>query len=405
MKKSVIALTLLALLVVSACSTAAPSATVTPTKVVIIEPSPTNTLTASPVPPTETPTPTLVPSPTPTPPPADYGPDDFPSNVNPLTGLPVSDPTKLERLPMGIKIQIFPRGQRPTWSISLADIVYDYYQNSGLTRLNAIYYGNDSEQVGPIRSARLFDDHIVRLYNMIFAFGGAFRPILNQLLNNTYYNRLVLEGSNLCPVMCRVDPDGYNYLVANTKELNPYVAGKGVDTSRPNLNGMTFQLLPPEGGQSGESLSVRYSISSYIRWDYDPVNGKYLRFQDTQEAGNEEEEQYAPFTDRDDGQQVSAANVVVIITPHQLAFGTRYGMKEIIDIQLSGTGQAIIFRDGQAYEVTWNRPPTDTPLYLTDAEGNAFPFKQGNTWFQVIGQNSSVEQREDGSWRFENRLP
>jgi hypothetical protein len=318
----------------------------------------------------------------------------------------VSDPSLLERLPMAVKIQTFPRGQRPPWAITLADIVYDYYQNSGLTRLNAIYYSNDSEQVGPIRSARLFDDHIVRMYKLIFVFGGAFRPILNTLLNTNYYNRLVLEGSNICPVMCRIDPDGYNFLVTNTKELNPYVAEKGVDTSRPDLNGMTFQLQPPESGEIGDSLSVRYSISSYTRWEYDPDSGKYLRFQDTQEAGNEQEEAYAPFTDRENNQQVSAANVVIIFTPHELAFGTRYGMREIIDIKLNGSGRAVIFRDGQAYEVNWNRPiGTDAPLFLTDAEGNMFPFKQGNTWFQVVGLNSRFEQREDNTWRFENRLP
>jgi hypothetical protein len=393
--------------VLSACSSAVPTPTaiVAVTEAITVEPTPTNTVTASPLPPTETPTPTVIPSPSPTPPPADYGPDNFPADVNPLTGLPVSDPILLDRLPMAVKMQTFPRGQRPLWSISLADIVYDYYQNSGLTRLNAIFYGNDSEQVGPMRSARLFDDHIVRMYKLIFTFGGADRRILSVLLNNDYYNRLVLEGSNICPVMCRVDPDGYNFLVTNTKELNPYVAGRGVDTSRPDINGMTFQLQPPEGGVAGESLSVRYSISSYTRWDYDPVSGKYLRFQDTQEAGNEEEEAYAPFTDRDNDQQVSSANVVIIFTPHELAFGSVYGRSEIIDIKLSGSGKAVIFRDGQAYEVNWNRPIRDAPLFLTDKEGNMFPFKQGNTWFQVIGLNSRVEQREDDSWRFENRLP
>ena len=48
----------------------------------------------------------ITPSPTPTPlyPVAGYGPSNFPANVDPLTGLTVSDPALLQRRPMLIKV-------------------------------------------------------------------------------------------------------------------------------------------------------------------------------------------------------------------------------------------------------------------------------------------------------------
>ena len=91
--------------------------------------------------------------------PGSLGPDDFPENVNPLTGLVVDNPGVLERRPVGVKINNYPRTNRPQWGLSLADIVYEFYHNNDLPRFHAIFYGNDAEQVGPIRSARLFDQY------------------------------------------------------------------------------------------------------------------------------------------------------------------------------------------------------------------------------------------------------
>ncbi|GAH34621.1 unnamed protein product, partial [marine sediment metagenome] len=122
-----------------------------------------------------------------------------PKNINPLTGLTVDDPNLLDRRPIAIKVQIFPRGQRPPWGISLADIVYDYYQNNGVTRLTAIFYGNDAEQVGPIRSARLFDADIIKTYKTIFVFGLADWRIYQQLNRSSFADRLVVEKYGICP--------------------------------------------------------------------------------------------------------------------------------------------------------------------------------------------------------------
>jgi len=396
------------IILLSACGRGNPAPESTPLTEQTEQPSMTDTALPSSTPtPTETatPTPTELPSPTPTFPPIDYGPNDFPANVNPLTGLPVSDPALLERRPVAIKVQLFPRGQRPPWNITLADIVFDFYQNFGLTRLHAIYYGNDAEQVGPIRSARILDGKLTRLYKSIFAFGGADRRILNLISETDYGNRLILEGSSLCPAMCRIDPNGFNYLVANTKELSSYASNQGIANGRQDLTGMRFVHQAPEGGASANQVYVRYSISAYVRWDYDPEHNRYLRFQDSVEASTIEAEVYDPLIERDSEIQVSAENVIVIFVPHQNALGTAYGQGEIIDILIDGVGPAYAFRDGQVYRVNWIVTGRETRIVLTNQDGSLYPFKPGKTWFQVIGQSSTANEASTGIWRFENKLP
>ena len=77
--------------------------------------------------------------------------------INPLTGAPAPNPYLLERHPMAIKITNFPRYTRPQSGLTLADQVFEYYIEGGLTRFIAVFYSNDSEWVGPVRSGRFFE--------------------------------------------------------------------------------------------------------------------------------------------------------------------------------------------------------------------------------------------------------
>jgi hypothetical protein len=334
------------------------------------------------------------------------GPENFPENISPLTGLAAENPELLKRRPLSVKVQLFPRNQRPVFGVSNADLVFDYYQNNGMTRFHAIFYSQDAERVSPIRSARLFDQHLVRMYKSILAFGGADRRILRVFYNSNFADRLVLEGAQNCPPMCRVDPNGFNFLTTNTAELTQYALQKGIDNSPQNLSGMFFQELAPDGGQVANQLFVRFSISAYVRWDYEPGSGRYIRFQDTAETANADGEVYAPMFDGLTNQQIAADNVVVIYLAHMYAFQTRPGSaNEIIDILMSGSALAYALRDGQIYEVRWNRPENSSVLYLTYPDGRLFPFKPGNTWFEVIGQSSTLEPKDDGIWRFQFKIP
>jgi len=347
-------------------------------------------------------------TPIPKPAPVILGPDNFPADVNPLTGLVVADPKLLERRPIAVKVNVVPRtSNRPPWGLSFADIVYDYYHNDGYSRFHAIFYGQDAELVGPIRSGRLLDSDLIRMYQSIFAYGSADSRINQRFFNSEYADRLILEGATIkCPPttaipLCRFDPSGYDHLLGSTAALSQFATDRKISNGRQNLNGMTFNTDTPSNGAAGSQLFVRYSGDNYTRWDYDAATGRYLRFQDDvfdQGQG----ESYAALLDRLNNQQISAANVVVILVPHVYFTPPP---AEIVEILLSGTGKAYAFRDGQMYEVTWNRPTNNSVLYLTFADGTQYPFKPGNTWIQVITNTSPVTPQDGGVWRFGFRFP
>jgi hypothetical protein len=411
MHKRIIILVLLAILV-SACTGQPPSLTQATAQAPTASDTPSPTVAAT-QPPTLTSLPTATEPPptltiTASPTPYSAGPEDFPPAVNPLTGLAVSDPNTLNRRPMSVKVQLYPRSQRPVWGVSLADLVFDYYQNNGLTRLNAIFYGNDAEQIGPIRSARLFDENIIRMYKAYFAFGGAAQYVLNRLYNGEYADRLVTEGYGNCPPMCRSDPNGFNFLFTSTTGLTLKALEKGLPQDRPNLDGMFFSSLQPDvftQGSSllGEQVVTRYSISAYNRWEYDPASGSYARFQDTQEDDSGQGEAFTPLIDGLTGQQIRTANLVVIFLPHQPA--ELSGSSQAVDVRLEESGLAYAFRDGKAYKVTWKRADKESVLSLSFEDGQPYPFKPGNTWFQVVGLSTQFTNPTPGAWRFVSQLP
>lgn len=325
-------------------------------------------------------------------PPQGVGPRAFPPDVNPLTGLTVSDPAVLDRRPVAVKINNYPRSNRPQWGLSLADIVYEYYHNNDLPRFHAIFYSRDAELAGPIRSGRLLDIHLVAMYQSDFVFGSADERILDQLNDQTYRKRLIyLLDGDPCPPqpVCRYDPAGYNLLVTGTQAVREYLSEyREQRDDRPDLDGMWFNPGLPQGGQPLVRLYVRYSYGAYLYWQWDPTTGRYLRYQDTQEDFQGRGEAYALLTDRLTGDAIAADNVVVLVVEHKdfVYQPPKDGNPavEIIDIKLEGSGRAYALRDGMLFEVRWVRAADEGALSLTFLDGSPYPYKPGVTWYQVV---------------------
>ena len=82
----------------------------------------------------------------------DYGPQigDFPTGINPLTGLPVSDPSMLDLPAVMISVPLFPASGRPQAGISFAPWVFEIYIGEGMTRLLVTFYGEEPQVKAPL---------------------------------------------------------------------------------------------------------------------------------------------------------------------------------------------------------------------------------------------------------------
>jgi hypothetical protein len=305
------------------------------------------------------------------------GPDTYPANVNPLTGLEVSDPSVLTRNPFVVKISNAPPLVRPQAGIAAADLVFEHYAEGGLTRFSAIFYSQAPERVGSIRSARLIDYELMPMFQGLLAFSGASIGVEERLNGSEFANRLfkgVLYG---WPDYWRdeVIPVPHN-MFANLNALWQRASSEN-RVFPPALHSLAFDpafALPSSG--SGKVIDLRYRATRVL-WQYDSLTGRYHRFADGQ-----------VHADANTGEQVTAANIVVIYADHTFTdiveSEFQGNVSYSIEIKLWFEGDAVVFRDGQRYDLRWVRPTREDMIGLRHADGRVFHLKPGNTWFQVM---------------------
>lgn len=399
-----------------------PTHTPSPTSVVLDTKTPSLSVTATSTPyapPVATPLPMIIPLISSEPTPAGYGPVNFPAFINPLTGTLPEDVELLDRRPMVVKITNYPRTVRPQSGLSKADLVYEYYMERGVPRFIAVFYGEDAEKVGPVRSGRLFDRHIYTMYDGIFVFGSADNRVLDYLIgisergsvDTHIYNSVVLESSEdkkrPCDPkypshLCRdFEITSYNNMFTNTSALQRYITRRN-GNYRPALTGMHFSEQMPAGGNLGLSLSTRYSLFMYNKWEYDISTGKYLRYQEDIGYADPNRTSYVPHIDALTNQQISADNVVVLIVPHNWFVKTPG--TEMMNISLLGRGTGYVFRNGFVFPITWIRPADNGIIRLYSPDGEPFPLKPGKTWYQVISQYSTI-RNDVYDWYFVFNTP
>lgn len=328
--------------------------------------------TPSPVPteePTETPTPVFL-----------LAPADFGTDRNPLTGELVADPAVLQRRPLAAKIANNPpQYTRPQAGLSQADLVFEHTTEGPITRFSAVFYSQTPPDIGPVRSARLIDLEIPAMLDAALVFSGAHPEVSRRLF-----------ASDIRPRILRSNVDGYyrtgedkpweHTLHARPAELWQALAERDLDQAPTLTAQWTFSSLPPDGGEPATALHVEYRDWTFVDWEYDAESGRYWRSTDGEE-----------HVDANTGEQLSAANVVVVYAIHILDRSICTYADENGDcaayptqIQVWGQGQGQILRDGLVYDVTWRRENRSDLLTFYDNQGNPLPLQIGNTWFQVV---------------------
>lgn len=397
----------------AAAQPAAGTATSTPTSWSINPNNGTATTTIEATPPAANPTPkpTYTPWPTPTlaitlPPLIRVQPNNVPDYINPLTGSLVANPNLLDRLPIAIKVALFPLQTLPPAGISMADHIYEYYLEYGLTRLIAVFYGNDVERVGPVRSARIFDAHVANMYNAAFVFGGAYKDEgtprdVYGYLEEHIDPKLMINGLvQVCtPYLCRDESiSSYNNIFGNTYVLSQLVTQRGIDNSRRDLATNYFDTLERNGQESANQIFLFYSSQSYSYWSYRPGSKQYFRYQGI----SYDREKYMELIDRYTGIPISTDNLVVLFVPH--GFFYHSSSTEIIDIQLTGSGPAYLFQNGQVFEARWERNDKYKPIAIRKPGGAPLHLKPGTVFFQVMSAETTLS-RKDQAWIFEFEPP
>ncbi|PKO12166.1 MAG: hypothetical protein CVU39_25515 [Chloroflexi bacterium HGW-Chloroflexi-10] len=319
----------------------------------------------------------------------------FPENFNPLTGLEVANPEVLNRRPLIVKIANYPRFGRPHAGLSKADIVFDYYIGYGENRLAALYYGEDVEQVGPMRSGRWIDGELGRLYQAVVFYRNV-DPEVNKGIEEKLGDRGIWYAE--CPPICDVGSFSVASSFGNTFDMETYLVEQGINNDQQNLSGMVFDPRIPENAPLALQVGIQFGVEDRAEWRYDPVSGSYLRWI---EASASQPENVIPLVDRNSGAQLAFANVIVIIAEYTEVTPALHE----IDLWGNSNGQpAYFFRDGVVVEGSWRVADTDRPIQFNDQYGRSMGLKPGNSWIVILDSNSTLVIDPAGQWEIQFQL-
>ena len=274
---------------------------------------------------------------------------------SPFTGEPVN---ALNRV-LALKIDNIGYA-RPQTGLTRADIVYTLPVEGGLSRFLAVFSSHYPHVIGPVRSAREDDLPLLRQFGRpAFAYSGATATLL-PYIHRTARIVDLYDGiaSGYYRDSGRVAP--YN-LYAHPQQL----LRQAPHASKARDIGFRFGP-PPPGGKTIPSASVSYPAASF-RFTWSAAKGRWLVAMDGKSAVTSS------------GAPLSAVTVVIQHTTVRTSRFLEYG-KPPPYAESTGSGTALVLRDGKAWTTHWSRPDANAGTTYTTTSGQRMIFAPGQVW-------------------------
>lgn len=339
----------------------------------------------------------------------------------PINGMMLTKPEREaweKRRPLGVMIDNS-RPARPQSGISFADVVYEAVAEGGITRFLGIYYCQDAEYAGPVRSARTYYLDWLSEYGRspLYAHvGGANTPgpanALGQIQQYGwgFYNDLDNFSVGVPAYILDTDRITKDTAIEHSKYAVPEKLWEFAASKRDLTNLETdaktgeekswdeeFEKwsfkddIPVESRPNAFSAEFNFSgiQASYLGdystlWRYDRDSNSFLRL-----TGGSE------HRDLNTGQQVLAKNIIIQFMTMTVADDgySEEGHGSHTLYETKGTGKAIFLIDGKKTSGTWAKGTRLSRTQFFDDKGLEVKLNRGQTWIEIlpIGQEIKFE--------------
>lgn len=299
--------------------------------------------------------------------------DPRPSVIWPLTGTDASNLSAAEfnRPAIAVKIENS-SDARPQTNLYRADVVYEQYVEFGISRLVAVYHSDYPDEIGPIRSLRPMDHHIVGPYDGPFVFSGAQRRFINAA---------AATGQDLVAQ----DLGAYGFFRTTTKAPPHNLFGRMADFEEQADNSAPPDVqwdfaYPSEFATAqriGEEIStvdIRMSARAQPAWQWDADDGVWLRT----DTGT-------PHVDTN-GTQISATNIVMLWV--DVIYTSRSGGSSVPETMLTGRSNGGYAVSGnKVIEIEWSKDQRTDAIEITTVDGVPVQLMPGQTWVELVPQS------------------
>jgi len=307
----------------------------------------------------------------------------------PLNGQPLIVGQNPNHRTLAVKIDNAPDA-RPHYGISQADIMVELLVEGFITRLAGYFHSQDPGTVGAVRSVRYSDRYTTPMVRGVLVASGASQT------TSDFINADVANGNYV--IVSPQFGEGASFFRSNVDGKvaphNLFTTGAAIRQGAANEGGggpitvPSWDFLnnvvhtPTAGGFFGSvpasRIDIPYRPTAAVRYLYDATSNTYARYQSN---GID----YIREVDAANNVAINARNVVVIntdviTTNIQEDAGGAFSL----DMRLTGTGPASVFRDGRRQDGTWYRPTWFDPFIFISQNGERILLSPGQTWIHIV---------------------
>lgn len=266
-------------------------------------------------------------------------------------------------------------GVRPQSGLSAASVVYEIIVEGGITRLMAVYAGEQTDPVGPVRSARDTYLEFASEYNCAYVHaGGSYTAMmaipsfgLRDLEALREYQWFWRDSSKYSP----------HNLFTNTENLYKAISEGHSWTDEPTYVSWKFvddTKLP--AGDAATEVNINFGGSYNVKYTYN-VEGKYY----------ERTNGGVLQTDANTDAILTTRNIIVQHVPA----GIWIEGKGRVNFSVTGEGVAEVFRDGVLTKGTWKKTDRLGRTLFYDETGAEIPLARGNSWVEIVPEGYTVD--------------
>lgn len=294
---------------------------------------------------------------------------------SPLNGM-LYEREQTENRPVSVMIDNHPSAR---WQAGIckAEIVYECEVEYPYTRYMAVFMCETPEHIGPVRSARPYYLRYALEYDSMYVHVGGSQEALETIVD---YNMADLDGLT--------SGEFWRYYKTG-KEIpnNMYTAMENIRSAQSylkyrqtgNFEGFKFHEettgLDTLYGDAAEctELNITYNKSYEVDFEYSS-DGDYKRYVNGERQVDEYYEE-----------KINASNIIIQKVSKEVV--DNYGRIHLNTVS-EGTGYFIT--DGKCIDITWKKDSYRSKTVYLDSRGNEITLNPGQTWIQVISQDTSV---------------
>ena len=267
----------------------------------------------------------------------------------------------------------------PQANLNKAYLVYEIIAEGGITRLMALFKGQNLEKIGPIRSSRHYFLDYALENDAIYVHYGWSPQAQKDILELDIENINGMPGENEKYFSRAKDKSAPHNVFTSTESILKIAKREKYETTSSKesiLNYVAYEVNLDDA-ISAKSITIPHSTSQIVKYEYDEETKRYTRY-----AKNKIQTDYVT------GEPVTTKNIIITMCD---SYGLndkenelRQGLKNI------GTFDGYYITNGNAIPIKCTKTSRNSQTIYKDLEGNEINVNDGNTFINICPTDAEI---------------